>query len=36
MRDTPRLWSGFTGYQALSLAILALGVMRFAQRDRRA
>lgn len=34
VRDTPRLWAGFSGYHVLALALLALGALRFAQRAR--
>ena len=34
VRDTPRLIAGLSGYQMLSVAIVALGAIRFAQRAR--
>jgi phosphatidylglycerol:prolipoprotein diacylglycerol transferase len=35
VRDTPRIAAGLSGYQLLSIAILALGAIRFAQRQRQ-
>ena len=35
VRDTPRIAAGLSGYQLLSIAILALGAVRFAQRHRQ-
>jgi phosphatidylglycerol:prolipoprotein diacylglycerol transferase len=33
LRDTPRILGTFTGYQVLALALVALGAVRFVQRD---
>lgn len=34
VRDTPRLVAGISGYQVAAVALIALGALRFRQRDR--
>ena len=34
VRDTPRVIAGYSGYQLLSVALILLGAVRFAQRSR--